>query len=471
MSASTPNIVLIMADQLRADALGCYGNPICRTPNLDRFAATACRFERAYTTIAVCSPSRASMLTGLYPHNHKVLINTHIDTRTSRGLSPEVPTFSRILADRGYRLEYFGKWHVHEDYGPEQYGFHRYSPLQRDTADRSDSIYIDFPNGKQLVAATTAAPPEEEPSCRLARSAASFLAEYGKSKQPQAPFLLRIDWLRPHFANVVPEPFSSMYEGERIPPWPNFHESFAGKPYGHLRKHQEWALQDKDWAWWSRVVAKYYADVSYIDHCFGIIMDALAAAGLENDTMVVFTADHADSLGSHKHFEKGGTMYEEVLRIPFLVRWPGVTEPGSTSRDFVRNMDVMPTFVRAAGGELPDGIDAVDLKPLLDGTAEVWADSVYAEYHGDVWGPYTQRMVRTHDWKYVYNPYDLDELYDLREDPFEMTNLISDPNSAGRLLEMRGRLFGWIRHSNDVFTFPFVTRNFPEPIAPPAARR
>ncbi len=467
MSNSRPNILLIMTDQLRSDALGCYGNPICRTPNLDRFAETGMRFDQAFTTCPVCSPSRTSIMTGVYPHNHKVLINTHIDTRTTRGLDPEMPTFSRALADLEYHLEYFGKWHVHEDHSPLDYGFHRHIPLLRDSNERYERIYIDFLNGRQLTSAKTRSQVSEEPSHQLTQSAISYLTDYSRNAEERDPFFLRIDFLKPHFANVVPEPFASMYQEADIPPWPNFGESFVNKPAGHLRKHQEWALQDKDWDWWRRVVAMYYADVSYVDHCCGLLFDALSQTGLERDTIVVFSADHADSLGSHKHFEKGGTMYDEVVRVPLIIRWPGVTPEGSTNPHFVRNMDLMPTFIRAAGGTPPEGIDAVDLTPLLHGRSDTeWTDSVYVEYHGDVWGPYTQRMVRTDDYKYVFNPYDLDELYDLRADPYEMTNRVSDPAYKEILNEMRARLLGWIKQTNDMFTYSFVTRNFPDPLFP-----
>lgn len=171
-------------------------------------------------------------------------------------------------------------------------------------------------------------------------------------------------------------------------------------------------------------------------------------------------------MGSHRHYEKGGAMYEEVYRIPMIIRWPGVTAPGSSRDGFVRLLDLMPTFISMAGGTPPEDIDGVDLSPLLRSEIANWFDSVYTEYHGDVWGPYTQRMVRTDAYKYVYNPYDIDELYDLTIDPYEMTNRLADPSYAKVLEEMQGRLHGWIIHTKDVFTFHFVTRNFPEPIMP-----
>ena len=121
-----PNIVLFMTDQLRRDALGCYGNEICKTPNLDRLATEGTRFDQAYTVSPVCSPSRTSLMSGLYPHNHGVMINTHIAPAWCRGLSTETPTFSDRLKKAGYVLDYAGKWHVNEDLGPEEFGFDRH---------------------------------------------------------------------------------------------------------------------------------------------------------------------------------------------------------------------------------------------------------------------------------------------------------------------------------------------------------
>ena len=175
-----PNIVFFMTDQLRRDALGCYGNRLCRTPNLDRVAATGACFENAFTVSPVCSPARASLLTGLYPHNHGVMLNTHIAPAWSPGLSPELPTFSRILNDAGYVLDYVGKWHVHKELLPQHFGFARAladtslqgprpsrTPAKGSSGPRPElvtgsQIAVDFAYGaRQLIAGTTRASAEE----------------------------------------------------------------------------------------------------------------------------------------------------------------------------------------------------------------------------------------------------------------------------------------------------------------------
>ena len=463
MTLNRPNIILFMTDQLRQDALGCYGNRICQTPNLDRLAAVGATFDSAYTTSPVCSPARASLLTGLYPHNHGVMINTHIAPAWCRGLAPGIPTFSRLLRDGGYALDYVGKWHVHQDRGPEEWGFHRHVTPSAVREGKPDTmLYIDFPGGRQSVGGVLDAPKEQSASWRSTDQGIRFIRERAAGRHP---FFLRIDLGAPHFANIVPEPFASQYDPAAIPPWPNFDESFAGKPASHLRKHREWHLEDKDWAWWQQAVARYYGDVTLLDTCLGRVVAAVEEAGIAEDTIIIFTTDHGDSMGSHKHFEKAGTMYEEVFRIPLIIRRP--RRPAQRIERFVRLMDLMPTILDLAGIEPPPDIDAISLLPLLRGEEPAgWPDSVYCENHGEVWGYQTQRMVRTRDWKYVYNAHDVDELYDLRNDPFEMSNRISSPAAREVLAEMKGRLLGWNDATGDMLQWNWVRWNFPQPIPP-----
>lgn len=477
-TGQAPNIVLFLVDQLRQDALGCYGSQICRTPNLDRLAADAMVFDRAYTTSPVCSPARASILTGLYPHNHGVMINTHIAPAWCRGLSTEIPTFSGLLNERGYALDYVGKWHVHEELGPESFGFHRHIwPRASSRSVPGTETYIEFPGGRQLVCSTLDAPVEESRVWVRTEGGIELLRERAAAAtQPNGePFFLRIDGTAPHFPNTVPEPYASMYEPKEIPAWPNFDDTLSDKPEAHRRKHLEWHLDGKSWDWWQGPVAKYFGDVSLIDTCVGRVLDAIEEAGIADNTVFIFTTDHADSMGSHKHFEKAGTMYDEVFRIPLIIRVPdGVakngereTGPPRRCREYVRLMDLMPTVLDLAQVTVPDGIDGLSLMPILRGKIpDDWPRSVYCEHHGEVWGFHTQRSVRTDEWKYVFNPTDLDELYNVVDDPYEMRNLIGDPAARDALDDAKARLIGWNDATVDMFGWNWVRWNFPEPILP-----
>ena len=463
VSVNRPNIVLLLADQLRRDALGCYGNTVCRTPNIDRLAAESMRFDQAYTTSPVCSPSRASLLTGLYPHNHGVMLNTHIKPAWCLGLTADVPTFSRILKDQGYALDYVGKWHVNAYHGPQVFGFDRHIISEHRNSTRSGTeIYVDFPGHPFCVAATSVMPKEQERTSCLFEKGIELLRQRAKESEP---FFLRIDTPAPHFPNIIPEPYASMYDPDQIPPWPNFEESFDGKPAAQLRKHEEWHLQNKDWHWWSRVVAHYYGDITLLDECVGRMLDAIKECGLSHNTIVILSTDHGDSMGSHRHFEKAGTMYDEIFRVPLLVRTPAAE--GGASDCFVRLMDLMPTLCELGGAAVPPALDARSLKPLLGHESpKHWPDSVYAEHHGEVWGFQSQRMVRTTGWKYVFNPHDLDELYDLASDPFEKLNLASQADHAAVLAEMKARLLGWNDATGDMFQWKWVRWNFPDPVRP-----
>ena len=464
-----PNIVLFMTDQLRRDALGCYGNRICQTPNLDQLAEQGTCFENAFTVSPVCSPSRASLMTGLYPHNSGVMINTHIAPAWNRGLSPDMQTFSSILKQVGYAMDYVGKWHVNQDLGPCEFGFDRHEEkgCKKNLISGTETV-VNFANGSSaILAATNGCAADETTLVTRTRGGIDIMR---KRAEEGAPFFLRVDVTEPHHANTPPEPYASMYNPQDIPPWDNFYDDLQGKPDGHMRKREEWGLVGKDWDWWSEIVAKYYGDVTHIDTCVGEMLGAIEELGIADNTILIFSTDHGDATGSHNHFEKAGTMYDEVFRIPLLARGPsGWVTPGRVD-SFIRLLDLMPTFVEWSGGQLEKPVDGMSLAPLMQGeTVTDWPDSVYCENHGEVWGYHTQRMVRTRRWKYVYAPHTKDELYDLQDDPAELKNLIDDPEQAGVLREMKARLIGWNDATNDMFRWNWVRWNFPEPLAPDEA--
>ena len=461
-----PNFVFFMTDQLRRDALGCYGNTICRTPRLDQIAAAGMRFDNAFTVSPVCSPARASLQTGLYPHNHGLMINTHIAPAWSPGLAPDFPSFSQLLADAGYALDYVGKWHVHKTLDPTAYGYDSFVRDPGETVlDDATRIHIDFKNGdRQLVAATNRVDEKSSPLWTNTLIGIERIRERAKNEQP---FMVRMDMLEPHFPCLPPEPYASMYAPEDIPPWENFADDLHDKPASHQRKLEEWNLKDKDWAWWAPVVAKYYGVVSQIDACVGAVIDAIEHAGIAENTIFVFCTDHGDAMGSHGHFEKAGTMYDEIFRIPLIIKGPPEVVATGTDSNFVRSLDLMPTFVEWGRAKVPVATDARSLAPLANGSGDPgWPDSVYCEHHGEVWGYQSQRMVRTARWKYVYDPHGTDELYDLANDPAEMVNRIDDPSTHQTREEMKARLLGWNDATNDMFQWRWVRASFPAPIAP-----
>ena len=199
----------------------------------------------------------------------------------------------------------------------------------------------------------------------------------------------------------------------------------------------------------------------------GLTLRAIEDAGIADNTIFIFSTDHGDSTGSHKHFEKAGTMYEEVFKNPLIMRLPNGMAQVKEVNQYVRLMDLMPTFVDWAGGEIPEKLDGNSIIPLLQNQVpEDWPDSVYAEHHGEVWGYSSQRMVKTDQWKYVMNAHDLDELYDLQKDPWEMKNIINEETFSTVLTEMKARMLGWNDATGDMFKWPWVRYNFPDPVLP-----
>jgi arylsulfatase A-like enzyme len=447
-----PNVLFLLTDQERYD-LTAPGS-VVETPNLDRLSEEGMRFTRAYTPISICSSARASLLTGLYPHNHGMLNNAHEADAIQPNLPPELPTFGELLSEAGYTNAYVGKWHVGLDQGPGDFGFeyrggadrHHDADLAGDFESYREELGVDvseeeleeriYTGGEKptLVAATDPVPVEATRPYYIAERAIERLREGFEE-----PYLLRADLYGPHHPYVVPEPYASMYDPDAIELPPSYAETFDGKPavqeqYLHYRGADAF-----DRGTWSEAIAKYWGFTTLIDDQIGRILDALEEEGLE-DTMVIHTSDHGDFTGGHRQFNKGPLMYEDTYRIPLQVRWPGEVEASSVCEEFVSLHDLMPTFLDLADVEVPD-VDGRSIRPLLSGeTPEDWPDAHFAEYHGDEFGLYSQRMLRAKGYKYVHNAPDRNELYDLGADPHELNNLIDHPGYDGVRTDLESRL-------------------------------
>lgn len=454
-----PNILMVISDQERADALGCYGNPICRTPVLDRLAAEGVRFDACFAPSPICSPCRASMLTGLYPHGHGVLNNTHEPDAIRREIPPEIPTYSELLRDNGYRLGYVGKWHLGPG-GPESRGFHDVVGLHENVVasvgedaivetepDLLEPIYARYPRGKLLIAGIDARPEEATDTRRDTDATIGLLERYASIEEP---FFLRVDYEGPHHPYMPPQRFAAMYDPAAMPPWPNFDEDLRGKPAAQARLLEQRGVAGWSWSDWQPVVARYYGFISYIDSEIGRILDAVDQLGLREDTVVIHTADHGDMTGSHGgQFNKGPLMYDEVCRIPLIVRDPGRAVVGVCEAS-IGSLALMPTILALAGVSPPAGLHVDSLVPYLDAPdRQPVDDAAFAEYHGEEWGLYSQRMIRTPKGKYVYSPHGTDEVYDLVADPHEQINRVDDAEYSQIRTELRGRLLDWMVRTND----------------------
>jgi len=462
--ADRPNMLMFFVDQQRADTLGPYGHTQCRTPALDGLAGDGLTFTNTYSCCGLCSPARSSVMTGLYPHNHGVLTNVH-DGQSRRTLDPAFPTFARLLADAGYHTSYVGKVHLRwpwRDDVPIPYGFaEHHRPYQQYLKERGlergqvvGPMYEPERNHwPHPFAATWSGPFESHQEYWRAEEGIRMLEERAADyKANGTPFFLRIDFPGPHLPFIIPEPFASMYDPAEVAERPDFVDTFEGKPRMHAQMPRFWGTEDTDWSFWRPIVAMYWGFVTMLDTLIGRVLERLRDLGLADETAVVYSADHGDTCGSRRMFDKGYTMYEELYHIPLIVRWPGVWAAGQQRHEFAHNMDLMPTFLDLAGIDPPLGLDARSLKPVCEGhTPDDWPTEAYSQFHGMQWGLYSQRMVRTARHKLVFNMGDTTELYDLEADPAELVNRIEDPSLADVRRDLVLRLFRRMEATRDPF--------------------
>ena len=460
-----PNILFIMTDQQRFDATGCCGSEICRTPNIDALAASGVNFVKHYSCVGICSPARASLLTGLWAHHHCMLNNTHAADAVCPELRDEATTISEALARAGYRCGYVGKWHIGSASQAaargfadtdhiEGRGFREYlrsTGFQQELTDLVGRVRRD---SDTPWAAITNARGEQIHSTFLASRTIELLERY--RRDGARPFFLVCSFPGPHYPCHVPPEWAQRYGPETIPPWGNFDETFAGKPRSHWRYAVLRGGIDVPWEQWRVYVARYFALVSLLDHEVGRILEAVDRLGFREDTLVVFTTDHGDMSGSHKLFNKGAFMYEELYRVPLVVRWPAAGPEDAVCAAYVSAVDVPATLMEAAGVEPAAPLDGRSLVPWLRGEAPDWPDSIYTQFHGDEYALCSLRMVRDDDWKYVYYPDGLDELYNERDDPFELRNLAQDARHAEPLRRMKDKLVEWMERVAD----PLLRWNF-----------
>jgi arylsulfatase A-like enzyme len=435
-----PNILLIHADQHRYDCLGANGHPFIQTPHLDALAARGARFTHAFTPSPVCVPERNSLLFGCWPARHLVIANR--GTEAPRGPVGGLPSFSGLLRDAGYRLGMVGKWDVDAHLGPLDCGFDDYVPGHDYGVWRAAQGLPSRPQHNAWFG-------EVDPHIAPEQSALGWGAErtielLRRYAAGDAPFLVRWDPEEPHLPNIVPEPFFSLYPPASIPPWPSFGDTLAGKPYIQAQQLRTWGLDGWAWEQWAPTVSAYMGQISLLDAQVGRVLAALDALGLAANTLVVYTCDHGDTCGGHGMIDKHFIMYDDVLHVPLMLRWPERLAAGTVRDDLVIHaIDLAATFVEAAGAERPATFAGASL------LSETGRQDVYGTYAGSQFGLYSQRAVRDRRYKYVWNATAEDELYDLERDPGELTNLAGDLAQAETLARLRRRLLAWLEETAD----------------------
>jgi len=382
------------------------------------------------------------MFTGLYAFNHGMGTNCDM----YHALASELPDPSQLLHTRlleaGYRCGYTGKWHVGTELGPADYGFEGmsipgYGDLRQDAGFQQYLVDNDLSYGpiknpiyanhdqQTLIAGEWNGPLESTPTYYLTNYTLDLLDDFARSCQDDdQPFFLTCQYWAPHGPNLPSPEYVGRHDRDAIPSPDNYPDDYSGKPRRLSRFVNSFFQNLPDsWEAWQQVAGLAYDFTSLVDEQIGRLLARLEELGLADNTIVVFTSDHGDMMGSHGLQDKG-FMYEEAHRVPLLIFAPG--EKGGMVRDeLVYNMDIMPTLFDLVGVDVGEQIDAQSLMPTLgqEKNSQSGRDALLLEFHG-IRYLHTQRGLVTRDGlKYIFNPDDEDELYDLNTDPVEMQNL------------------------------------------------
>ncbi len=432
----------------------------CLTPNLDSLAKEGVRFRHAYTPNAVCSPARASLMTGLLPHNHGVLHVTHCVDADQSKLRLEHPHWAQKLQQAGYVTGYFGKWHVERTNRLEDFGWsvngesssslyarkqHEVGGGDRKASKRVVTGMIEGPPGYQpaVLYGVTDTPPEERGVGISTALALDFLTEAVKGDQPWCCF---VSVLEPHDPYICGREAYDKYDVETLPLPPSMYDSLADKP-GLYRKAGR-VFQTMNDRQRRELAACYYGSVSEIDEQYGKLIAMLRESDQLDNTVVVFTSDHGELLGAHGLYMKNISAFEEVYRIPLIVKGPGIRQ-NVQSDARVGLHDVCQTLLELAGCETLPVPDSRSFASLLQGSShDDEFDFGYAEYHGTR-VLLTQRVVWEGPWKYVCNGFDQDELYNLESDPQELINLIDEPAFDSVLRRLSSQMWRIAKQTGD----------------------
>lgn len=466
-----PNLLFIFTDEQKQDTLRVYGNKKIRTPNLDRLAEESIVFTRAYVSQPVCTPSRSSIMTGLYPHTNGCIEN-------NVPLKLEVPTIAEMVEDEDYLKAYFGKWHLGDEEIP-QHGFEvwvsieemykgYYTKEEYKAAKASYHIFLEehgfkpdarnsgYPVFSRRFAARL--PEEYSKPAFLAGEVCRFLRE-----NRDRPFILYLNFLEPHMPFFGP--YDGMYRPEDVdlpenfdsPPGPDSpirsrylaryyrDHGFADREGKHRTLRTEWE--------WRYLISRYWGLVSLVDTHVGRILDTLAELGLDERTVVVFTSDHGDMMGSHRLVAKM-VMYEEACKVPLLIMVPWLRGSPRLVEHPVSQIDLVPTLLDILGMPIPPHLEGRSWYPFLRGDRPWPEEPVFIEWNGrdgDLWvggpsydfpeqelrraeGARVRTVVTPEGWKLNLSEIGEHELYNLKQDPSETRNLYREGREVVEML-------------------------------------
>ncbi|NCU25206.1 DUF4976 domain-containing protein [Candidatus Nomurabacteria bacterium] len=441
----TKQIVLIMTDTQRWDMVSCYSNKGLKTPCIDKLAESGIRFDRAYTTQPVCGPARSAIFTGLYPHSNGVYAN-------SMPLGDNVHTIGQRLRDNGLHTAYIGKWHLDggdyfglgkapDGWDPEYWYDMRNYLYELSDEDRLRSRQTSIMNNEDIPRGFTYA-------SRCTERAEKFLNEHSSED-----FFLVVSYDEPHHPFLCPQPYASMYKDYDFPADENTKDSLVNKPL-HQRAWAGSAINEDRENYHIRF-PYYFGCNSFVDSEIGRVLDKVNE--LAPDALVIYTSDHGDFLGSHRLSGKGPAAYDEICRIPLIIRWPGVSACNTVSTKPASHIDIVPTIFDAAGIDIPQWIDGTSIRDAISDPDNSSDKEIYIEFtrfeidHDGFDGFQPIRAVFDGRYKLVINLLDTDELYDLANDPGELVNIINDPDHDDIRNELHGKIIRKMNSTRDPF--------------------
>lgn len=432
------NILLITTDQHRADTVLPNFKPNLKGFNTLRESGVT--FTNAYTPIAQCSPARASLLTGLLPHSHGMYNNCHNRPHIIEDLSSELWTYTKELKRNGYQVGQVGKWHISKNVLPEEYGIDDYIPLPGNNFSHiKDAYTVKEPVAMQgVMSGIVEEPVSSFKEYQLCTEAISLMGKYEKNKKP---WHIRVEFSGPHVPWIIPSGYEEKVDLSQIEKPKNFYEEFVGKPTLQKRQHRNSGLCScyHDWEWTKKNLQRYYGYIYMIDEQIQRLLKALSDYGVEEETMVIFTSDHGELAGAHNRIGKGEFGYDELYNIPMIIRWPDKVDNGTVCDQFIMLHDIGPTILSAVGAEYPKNIHGRDATKLLIGSEEEIRSRILMEHHG-TFQPLMIRILRDHKGKYIFNPYAIDEFYDLERDPAEIDNLIENEDYGEIMQQYRNMM-------------------------------
>jgi N-acetylglucosamine-6-sulfatase len=436
--AKLRNVVFILADDHRYDAMGFMGHPIVKTPNMDRIAQHGAHLRNAFVTTSLCSPSRATILTGLYAHQHRVVDN-------NSPVPPGTVFFPQYLQQAGYQTALIGKWHMGNDNGGPQPGFDHWVSF------KGQGSYLPSPDGLNVDGKRV---PQRG---YITDELTDYALDWLKGRDRSRPFFLYLSHKGVHQDFVPAERHKDTLATPRLQPpasqtFPP--EEEARRPRWVRDQRNSW--HGVSYPYNSRLdIAEYfqrYAEtLRGVDDSIGRILDYLTAENLLDSSLVIYMGDNGFAFGEHGLIDKR-TAYEESIRVPMIMQCPELFPGGRVIEQVVANLDIAPTVLAAAGLQPPSYMLGASLLPLAQGQAVPWRTELLYEYYWERNFPQTPTTFALRDAQYKFIRYhgvwDIDELYDLRADPQEMHNLSDEPELANLAKQLSNRMFAILEKTN-----------------------